>query len=94
MSRTTTFIRNRPGTGWRIPPLKTNSLQALLKTLTECKAACVIGTAVTTSNFGLGRIIRNSQGDFEKIVEEKDATENEKKIQEINTGCYAFDGAG
>ncbi|TXH05493.1 MAG: hypothetical protein E6R05_01945 [Candidatus Moraniibacteriota bacterium] len=39
---------------------------------------------------GLGRIVRNSVGEVERIVEEKNATETEKKIQEINTGFYCF----
>ena len=73
------------------PLLKQESLAALLKTLTDQQAACVIGTAVTEANFGLGRVIRNKQGQFEKIVEEKDATPDERKVKEINTGCYAFD---
>ena len=73
------------------PLLKQDSLTALLKTLHDRNAAAVIGTAVTESNFGLGRIVRNRQGEFEKIVEEKDASAEEKRIQEINTGCYAFD---
>jgi bifunctional UDP-N-acetylglucosamine pyrophosphorylase/glucosamine-1-phosphate N-acetyltransferase len=37
---------------------------------------------------GLGRIVRDSQGRIKKIVEEKDATEAEKKISEVNTGVY------
>ncbi len=73
------------------PLLKQESLVALLETLQQKEAACVIGTAVTEANFGLGRIVRNPQGDFERIVEEKDATADEKRVQEINTGCYAFD---
>lgn len=40
---------------------------------------------------GLGRIIRDDQGKILRIVEEKNATEDEKKIQEINTGFYCFD---
>lgn len=39
---------------------------------------------------GLGRIVRNSLGEVERIVEEKNATDTEKKIQEINTGFYCF----
>lgn len=39
---------------------------------------------------GLGRIVRNELGEVERIVEEKNATDNEKKIQEINTGFYCF----
>lgn len=73
------------------PLLKPQSLAQLLQKLQEHDASCVIGTAVTDSNFGLGRIIRNPQAGFEKIVEEKDATAEEKRVKEINTGCYAFD---
>lgn len=73
------------------PLLKKDSLTGLLRELETRKAACVIGTATTEANFGLGRIIRDGRGNFEKIVEEKDATEAEKKVREINTGCYAFD---
>lgn len=40
---------------------------------------------------GLGRIVRDSNGKVLKIVEEKNATEKEKQIQEINTGFYCFD---
>lgn len=39
---------------------------------------------------GLGRIVRNHKGEVERIVEEKNATEAEKRIQEINTGFYCF----
>lgn len=73
------------------PLVKQESMAGLLSTLKENRAACVIGTAVTEANFGLGRIVRNSSGGFEKIVEEKDATPEQKLIREINTGCYAFD---
>jgi UDP-N-acetylmuramoyl-L-alanyl-D-glutamate--2,6-diaminopimelate ligase len=40
---------------------------------------------------GLGRVIRGSNGLITKIVEEKDATEDERKIKEINDGLYVFD---
>lgn len=73
------------------PLVKQESMAGLLTTLKENRASCVIGTAITEANFGLGRIVRNSSGGFEKIVEEKDATAEQKLIREINTGCYAFD---
>ncbi len=76
------------------PLLKRESLAGLLKTQREQSAACVIGTAVTEANFGLGRVIRDAGGTFDKIVEEKDATAEEKRVREINTGCYAFDSQG
>jgi bifunctional UDP-N-acetylglucosamine pyrophosphorylase / glucosamine-1-phosphate N-acetyltransferase len=73
------------------PLLRQESLAALLAEQQRQSAAAVIGTAVTAANQGLGRIVRDGQGSFVKIVEEKDATPAEKAIQEINTGCYAFD---
>ncbi|GAB4027444.1 MAG: hypothetical protein Fur0011_5540 [Candidatus Microgenomates bacterium] len=39
---------------------------------------------------GLGRIVRNRDGEVERIVEEKNATDEERKIKEINTGFYCF----
>lgn len=39
---------------------------------------------------GLGRILRGKNGKVTGIIEEKDATENQKKIQEINAACYLF----
>jgi len=45
-------------------------------------------TAEVQNPFGLGRIIRNKYHDVIKIVEEKDATEIDKQITEINTGIY------
>ncbi len=46
-------------------------------------------TAEVQDPFGLGRIVRSGDGKFEKIVEQKDASPEETKIREINTGiCY------
>lgn len=73
------------------PLLTAESLQGLLDEHRQHKAGCVIGTAVTEANQGLGRIVRNAAGEFEAIVEQKDATPEQQAIQEINTGCYVFD---
>ena len=73
------------------PLLRGESLAELLAELNDQRAACVIGTAITENNFGLGRIVRSSSGDFLRIVEQKDATPEEAAIREINTGCYAFE---
>lgn len=53
------------------------------------RAATVI-TAVCPDPFGYGRIVREN-GKVAKIVEQKDATEEEKQITEINSGMYMFD---
>ena len=55
----------------------------------ECRAATVI-TAVCDNPFGYGRIVRRD-GRVVKIVEQKDAAEEEKRINEINSGMYIFD---
>ena len=73
------------------PLLKSESLTGLLKAQFDSNAAAVIGTTDTQANQGLGRIVRDAAGTFDRIVEERDATEEQRKIQEINTGCYAFD---
>lgn len=74
------------------PLLRPESLIGLLDEQGAHKAGCVIGTAVTDANQGLGRIVRNADGEFLAIVEQKDATPEQQAIREINTGCYAFDG--
>jgi len=38
----------------------------------------------------LGRILRDGQGEFKAIIEEKDATDEQRKITEINPGCFLF----
>lgn len=54
-------------------------------------AVATVLTAHTDDPFGYGRIIRNEIGIVEKIVEQKDATEKEAAVKEINTGVYCFD---
>lgn len=40
---------------------------------------------------GYGRVVRDNRGDFQRIVEEKDATAKERKIAEVNSGIYCFE---
>lgn len=73
------------------PLLRSESLAGLLEDQRSRQAACVVGTAVTEANEGLGRIVRDSDGTFLRIVEDRDASPEEKAIREINTGCFVFD---
>jgi bifunctional UDP-N-acetylglucosamine pyrophosphorylase/glucosamine-1-phosphate N-acetyltransferase len=75
------------------PLLRGSSLRALVDDLHSQQASCVVGTARTENNFGLGRIVRSPAGEFLRIVEQRDATPEEQQITEINTGCFAFDAA-
>lgn len=72
------------------PLLQGSSLSSLLGACEQDRAACVIGTADTQDNEGLGRVVRDANGNFERIVEQKDANDEQQRITEINTGCYAF----
>jgi bifunctional UDP-N-acetylglucosamine pyrophosphorylase / glucosamine-1-phosphate N-acetyltransferase len=57
----------------------------------ELAADLLVLTIKKENPTGLGRIVRSSNGNIARIVEEKVATEEEKAIQEINTGLYCFD---
>ena len=54
-------------------------------------AACTILTVKLDDPTGYGRIVRDEAGLFEKIVEQKDASDEERAIREINSGIYCFD---
>ncbi len=53
--------------------------------------AATVATTNLPDPTGYGRIVRSGSNLVERIVEEKDASEEEKKITEINTGTYCFD---
>lgn len=53
--------------------------------------SCLLGTIHKDDPFGMGRIVRDDHGNFQGIVEEKDATESQKAIREINMSYYIFD---
>ncbi len=61
-----------------------------IKRLAEVDGDMVVLTGEIDDPTGYGRVIRDGQ-EILKIVEEKDATEEEKKIKEVNTGIYAFE---
>lgn len=59
-----------------------------LTTLVETKQSPCLMVTRLSEPFGQGRIVQNDNNDFEKIVEEKDANEKEKKITLVNCGVY------
>ncbi|MEH7376051.1 MULTISPECIES: bifunctional UDP-N-acetylglucosamine diphosphorylase/glucosamine-1-phosphate N-acetyltransferase GlmU [Bacillaceae] len=73
------------------PLIKAETMESLFKHHEELAAKATILTARIEDPTGYGRIIRNKKGLVEKIVEHKDASEEERKINEINTGTYCFD---
>lgn len=76
-----------------VPMIRAETLAALIQqhhTHRGRGAACTLLTVRLEDPTGYGRIIRDEEGLFEKIVEQKDATDEEKKIKEINAGIYCF----
>ncbi|QOY37461.1 bifunctional UDP-N-acetylglucosamine diphosphorylase/glucosamine-1-phosphate N-acetyltransferase GlmU [Anaerobacillus isosaccharinicus] len=75
------------------PLITKETMESLLAFHAEHKAKATILTAKATDPTGYGRIVRDSQGAVLRIVEHKDATDEERMITEINTGTYCFDNA-
>jgi len=73
------------------PLITGETVSRLLQHHEESGAVCTVLTAIASNPKGYGRIIRNSNGQVIDIVEEKDATAEQKAITEINTGIYCFD---
>ena len=73
------------------PLITAETMKALLEHHLQAGAKATVLTAFAENPTGYGRIIRNSEGHVEKVIEHKDATEEERKIKEINTGTYCFD---
>ena len=74
------------------PLLRGETLKRLLAKHRVSEAAVTLLTAMLDDPHGYGRIIRARNGVFRRIVEEKDASEAEKQIHEINSGVYCFRG--
>ncbi|MYL35948.1 bifunctional UDP-N-acetylglucosamine diphosphorylase/glucosamine-1-phosphate N-acetyltransferase GlmU [Pontibacillus yanchengensis] len=73
------------------PLLTSDTLEALIDFHEKEEAKVTLLTAHAEDPSGYGRIVRNENQDVAKIVEQKDSTEQERHIQEINTGTYCFD---
>ncbi|MGI6588131.1 MAG: bifunctional UDP-N-acetylglucosamine diphosphorylase/glucosamine-1-phosphate N-acetyltransferase GlmU [Peptococcia bacterium] len=72
------------------PLLSGKTLQKLKARHLQTGAKATVLTAMLVDPSGYGRIIKGVEG-IKKIVEEKDASTEEKKVKEINTGAYCFD---
>jgi bifunctional UDP-N-acetylglucosamine pyrophosphorylase/glucosamine-1-phosphate N-acetyltransferase len=72
--------------------LRGSTLTALIREHQARQAAATVLTARLADPTGYGRIIRDDSGAFLAIVEQADATEQQRAIDEINSGVYAFEG--
>lgn len=73
------------------PLITKETFQALYNHHEKQEASATILTAKIDNPTGYGRVIRNGNGEVERIVEHKDANESEIQVNEINTGTYCFD---
>jgi len=71
------------------PLLTTATLRRLIDVRRD-SAAAVILTALVENPFGYGRVLRENDGSVTRIVEERDATPEQRAVHEINTGVFAF----
>lgn len=76
-----------------VPLLTPDTLQALVDKHEAERAAVTVLSLEFENPTGYGRIIRGEAGDVVAIVEEKDATDEQRKVREVNSGVFAFDGA-
>jgi bifunctional UDP-N-acetylglucosamine pyrophosphorylase / glucosamine-1-phosphate N-acetyltransferase len=78
-----------------VPLITTATIAALAKAHADSDAAATVLSSIFSDPSGYGRIVRDDEGSVIKIVETKkagDATAEELRINEINSGIYAFDG--
>ena len=76
-----------------LPNLEPATLRSLVALQRKSKAALALVTTDLADATGYGRIVRDAKGRVVRIVEHKDATAAERKIQEINCGIYCADPA-
>lgn len=91
---TENILKNKEGyvlvTAGDMPLIRTESFYQLFKMMENQSIAGVVMGSKLENPTGYGRFVRDKNDQLERIVEEKDATEDIKKIKEVNTGCYVF----
>jgi UDP-N-acetylglucosamine diphosphorylase/glucosamine-1-phosphate N-acetyltransferase len=73
------------------PLLRAETLKRMIAKHRTAKAVATVLSANAPDPFGYGRIIRGEDGRFLRIVEEKEATEAERRIREVNSGVYCLE---
>ena len=73
------------------PLIRAETMRKLIEHHRSSGAACSILSVRLENPTGYGRIIRDEHDQFQRIVEQRDATEEERKVREINSGIYCFE---
>ncbi|BGE83411.1 bifunctional UDP-N-acetylglucosamine diphosphorylase/glucosamine-1-phosphate N-acetyltransferase GlmU [Staphylococcus petrasii] len=88
-------LENKEGTTLVVcgdtPLITAETLNKLIEHHEQAKAQATVLSATAQIPFGYGRIVRDDNNQLSRIVEEKDATEEEKRLTEISSGIFAFD---
>jgi len=74
-----------------MPLLGSDAYTSLLKTHFDEGNDCTILTSINNNTMSFGRILRDKNGQFVHVIEEKDCTPEQLDITELNTGVYVFD---
>ena len=73
-----------------VPLIKSSTIRKLARSACEAGASCTVLTVEVEGEHRYGRIVRDGSGEVARIVEHDDATDEERRIKEINTGTYCF----
>jgi len=74
-----------------VPFIKRSTIEKASEKIISDEALSLVMSTTLTNPTGYGRIYRNGNGYIKRIIEEKDASVEEKKISEINTGVFIYD---
>ncbi|MBR7081752.1 MAG: NTP transferase domain-containing protein [Oscillospiraceae bacterium] len=74
-----------------MPLIRRDTYEALVRTHFEEGNACTMLTGTTAEKLPYGRVLRDADGGFDRIVEERDCTPAQAEIDELNSGVYVFD---
>ena len=74
-----------------VPLVREETLRKLVEHHFASGATCSVLTVKLENPTGYGRVVRDNENRFSRIVEQKDASDEEKQIREINSGIYCFD---
>ena len=74
-----------------VPLLQVNTLMRLVEHHRKARATATVLTMEMADPYGYCRIVRDKKGQIARIVEERDASADQRKIREVNSGIYALD---
>ena len=75
------------------PMIQSSSIMELIEEFNKDDWSCLLGTLIKDNPQGLGRIVRDKQGRFQRIVEHKDASPEDLLVREVNMSTYLFERA-